>query len=96
MRIKCPCCNGKGVSELNSALNMVCGWCMGQGELDLEIVPKEPMTNEEWLNSLALDTKAYWLSCICGRAVWEAKYDNNAEKGTLGYWKEWLKEIHDG
>ena len=47
MRIKCPHCNGKGFSEINSALNLTCGWCMGQGELDLEIVPTEPQTNDD-------------------------------------------------
>jgi hypothetical protein len=62
MRIKCPHCNGKGFSELNSALNMTCGWCMGQGELDLEIVPTEPHTEAEiekkWENT-PWDTDIY-------------------------------------
>ena len=47
MRIKCPHCNGKGFSEINSALNLTCGWCMGEGELDLEIIPIEPQTNDD-------------------------------------------------
>ena len=62
MRIKCPHCNGKGFSEINSALNMTCGWCMGQGELDLEIVPTEPQTEAEiekkWENTV-WDTDVY-------------------------------------
>ena len=52
------------------------------------------MTNEEWLNTLKLDTKAYWLANTCRKAMWEDKYDNNDEKSTLDYWKEWLKEKH--
>lgn len=62
MRIKCPHCNGKGFSEINSAINMTCGWCMGQGELDLEIVPTEPQTEAEiekkWENTV-WDTDVY-------------------------------------
>ena len=51
MRIKCPHCNGKGFSEINSTINMTCGWCMGQGELDLEIVPTEPQTEQEYIQT---------------------------------------------
>ncbi|MBR2555689.1 MAG: hypothetical protein IKE94_12580 [Aeriscardovia sp.] len=62
MRIKCPHCNGKGFSEINSAVNMTCGWCMGQGELDLEIVPIESQNEAEidkkWENT-AWDTDVY-------------------------------------
>ena len=54
--------------------------------------PKKPMTNEEWLHTLRLDTKAYWLANTCRKAMWEDKYDNNDEKSTLDYWKEWLKQ----
>ena len=52
------------------------------------------MTNEEWLNTLKLDTKSYWLANTCRKAMWEDKYDNNDEKSTFRYWKEWLKESH--
>lgn len=47
--------------------------------------PSEPMTNEEWLNILKLDAKAYWLANTCRKAMWDDKYDNNDEKSTLDY-----------
>ena len=53
------------------------------------------LTNKEWFNSLALDTKAYWLANTCRKAMWEDKYDNNDEKSTLDYRKERLKKPHN-
>lgn len=64
MRIKCPHCNGKGFSEINSALNLTCGWCMGQGELDLEIVPTEQTTNEDFLRTATTEQLAEFISKI--------------------------------
>ena len=89
----CPNCKGNGsyYSRLFGR-NLECAMCNGSGFVE-EKKPQE-QTNEEWLNSLAWDTKAYWLANTCSRAMWENKYDNNAEKGTLDYWKEWLKETH--
>lgn len=88
MRIKCPHCNGKGFSEINSALNMTCGWCMGQGELDLEIVPTEPQTNEEWFCQLPTEEKAK----VLRRKTYGNSEDNEAiEQG----WANWLKAKHE-
>ena len=96
MRIKCPHCNGKGFSEINSALNMTCGWCMGQGELDLEIVPKEPQTEQEYLQTCTTEQLA--------NAFFEYRYANANPKQKL--WMsasekciktdivEWLKQPH--
>ena len=65
-----------------------------KSEVILQAGKPKPQTNEEWLNSLAWDLKAYWLANTCSRAMWEKKYENNDEKGTLGYWKEWLSQPH--
>lgn len=81
--MKCPRCNGQGFSVIAKWKCPVCG---GSGDVD--------MTNEEWMNSFALDTKAMWLANTCRRAMWEDKYDNNDEKSTFDYWKEWLKKPH--
>lgn len=94
MRIKCPHCNGKGFSELNSALNMTCGWCMGQGELDLEIVPTEPLTEQEYLQTCDTKQLAKWLSSHskfiydCGQKqiIPKVMYEED--------WEWWLKQPH--
>ena len=83
MRIKCPHCNGKGFSELNSAVNMTCGWCMGQGELDLEIVPTEPQTNEEWFCLLSAEEKA--------KRIINIAVNSDCDYITI---VEWLKQPH--
>ena len=79
----CKNCGGSGWDDEHM---IICTHCHGMGEVEL--------TNEEWLNTLKLDTKAYWLANTCRKAMWEDKYDNNNEKSTLGYWKEWLKQPH--
>ena len=97
MRIKCPHCNGKGFSEINSALNMTCGWCMGNGELDLEIVPIEPETNEEWLRQcnteqLAEELLAWWFdgaNTYSHFGLFQSEIDEAKEKIT-----KWLKQQH--
>ena len=81
----CPNCNGTGEKGRTEELIAVCSHCNGTGEVQ---------TNEEWLNGLSFDSKAYWLANTCRRATWENKYDNNEEKETFGYWKKWLKEKH--
>ena len=53
------------------------------------------VTNEEWLNNLAWDVKAYWLANTCGKAMLEYSHNGNAEKMTLDYWKTWLKQPHE-
>ena len=97
MRIKCPYCNGKGFSELNSAVNMTCGWCMGQGELDLEIVPTEPQTNEEWFCHLSTEEKVKALLDLRERIRQKMRAEIGSEnkfyKGD--YYREWLKEKHE-
>lgn len=87
MRIKCPHCNGKGFSELNSAVHMTCGWCMGQGELDLEIVPTEPQTNEEWFCGLSTEEKA---KVLRRKTYGNGEENKREEKG----WENWFKAEH--
>ena len=102
MRIKCPHCNGKGFSELNSAVNMTCGWCMGQGELDLEIVPTEPQTEQEWIQTADTEQLAEVIGNIaknayqCGQNGKTNKCVNrNHCTGYCDYgWGEWLKQPH--
>ena len=98
MRIKCPHCNGKGFSEINSAVNMTCGWCMGQGELDLEIVPTEPQTEQEYIQTCNTEQLAEWIL-----NVWlDGALNVNAEFGLneaqienhKKYIVEWLKQPH--
>lgn len=103
MRIKCPHCNGKGFSELNSALNMTCGWCMGKGELDLEIVPTEPQTEQEYLQTCTTEQLAETIlemcdyrpcfACgigYCDDEDWCHVYSDEAREFVL----EWLKQPH--
>ena len=101
MRIKCPHCNGKGFSELNSAVNMTCGWCMGQGELDLEIVPTEQTTNEDFLRTATTEQLAEVLNkifmtrtfChICPEGgVCDIGYECKYHGGNTKDFVEWLK-----
>jgi hypothetical protein len=99
MRIKCPHCNGKGFSEINSALNMTCGWCMGQGELDLEIVPTEQTTNEDFLRTatteqLAEELLAWWIDgadTYTQFGLFQREIDEAKERIV-----KWLKEKHNG
>lgn len=99
MRIKCPHCNGKGFSEINSAVNMTCGWCMGQGELDLEIVPTEPQTEQEYLQTCTTEQLADVLweqingAFNSGYACCNLKQDKDYV-GRYKRFKEWLKQPH--
>lgn len=97
MRIKCPHCNGKGFSEINSAVNMTCGWCMGQGELDLEIVPTEPQTEQEYLQTCTTEQLAealleWWIDgadTYTQFGLFQHEIDEAKEKIV-----EWLKQPH--
>lgn len=98
MRIKCPHCNGKGFSELNSAVNLTCGWCMGQGELDLEIVPTEPQTEQEYLQTcnteqLAEELLAWWFDGANTYSEF-GLYNREIEEAKERIMK-WLKEKHN-
>ncbi len=105
MRIKCPHCNGKGFSELNSAVNMTCGWCMGQGELDLEIIPTESQTKQEYLQTCTTEQLAEFLFRIaymcsyCGDEAHSSQ--EKMQQCHFGKcecrrkdWEMWLKQPH--
>lgn len=44
---------------------MTCGWCMGQGKLDLKIVPTEPLTKQEYLQTCTTKQLIEELSQLC-------------------------------
>ena len=89
MIIKCPHCNGKGFSEINSAVNQTCGWCMGQGELELEIV-KTDETNHAWVRSLSTEDFAEWLH----NEYMFAHYVRESALPTKERLIKWLKSQH--
>ena len=93
MRIKCPHCNGKGFSEINSAVNMTCGWCMGQGELDLEIVPTEPQTEQEYIQTCNTEQLAEVLADV---SLWIHPYMKQKNRFELlkKQFYGWLKQPH--
>lgn len=70
-----------------SLYNMTCGWCMGQGELDLEIVPTEPQTEQEYLQTCTTEQLARELAFIDG-------YDDVDFDVLVRKWVEWLKKPH--
>lgn len=98
MRIKCPHCNGKGFSEINSAVNMTCGWCMGQGELDLEIVPTEPQTEQEYIqtcNTEQLAEEVYKLVWCSNELFQQMECSGiDTKENDLKIVTEWLKQPH--
>lgn len=53
------------------------------------------ITNEEWLNHLAWDTKSYWLAGVCSRANIYAMA-NNKKLMQMTFWKDWLNSKYDG
>lgn len=92
--MKCPKCNG----QRYKAPDVPCGRCDGKGVC-------EPLTNEEWFNTLSTKEKAEWLdkvaeNCcqICdeenrelcrGNIAIGCKFEN-AKK-----WELWLKQPHN-
>ena len=51
------------------------------------------ITNEDWMDNLAWDVKAYWLAGICNKAAMESE-DNKMVK--MEFWKDWLDSEYDG
>lgn len=83
--MECPYCDGTGISRYSKDYKYPCTICDGTGHIQ---------TNMEWLQSMSEKPLAYWLANTCRKAMWEDKYDNNDDKSTLDYWKEWLKQPH--
>lgn len=85
--MKCTECNGTGKSTYG--YNQSCFLCNGSGVI-------EPMTNEEWFDTLSTEEKAKFFHSIVIRVVqatWDGKKPDYP--AYLSDWKKWLKEKHN-
>ena len=55
----------------------------------------ETITNEDWLDHLAWDVKAYWLAGLCNRAGVQYM-DKDNKLMSMSFWKDWLDSDYDG
>ena len=86
--MKCKVCGGAGVIQGQApGLVSCCPACDGNGFIE--------MTNEEWRKTCSAEDFAYWLADICAWAMEEFRC-GKTEKADTEYWREWLKEKHDG
>ncbi len=86
-KMKCPNCDGTG----NIANGMwLCCECQGTGFIEDE-KPSEPMTNEEWLDTLTTHKKARWLRDISCESYYRAFGNDTLQ---VDFWEKWLKEAH--
>lgn len=61
-----------------------------------EVVPKEPITNEEWFCGLSTEEKAEFIATQCFwsySAGFRGKLETKYASGE--YWDKWLKEKHE-
>ena len=79
---------------------MKCPICDGTGEvanyhkIDFD-EPTEPMTNEEWLNSLPTTEKSEFMAKMVIEAIKEHGKCGATRSESVIWWDEWLKEKHN-
>ena len=91
--MKCPVCNGEGYVyehityqgqiEPSEITREICYKCNGTGKVD------EPMTNEEWFNSLTTEEKADFFCTVQNCLTIYGEHIATHED-----WVKWLKQPH--
>ena len=91
-RMICPKCGGKGyVYNALGSFNEDCGHCQGTGNVRVE---GEPITNEEWFNTMNTEEKAFALETII-RSVLVLRSPMCHDVCNREFWERWLKEKHE-